>query len=57
MNSARIADFMEVTKQYLIPREGYNEPSDPFATDIYYLGNIIKGDFWMWVKLFSNATI
>ncbi|KAI0952734.1 hypothetical protein AcW1_007137 [Taiwanofungus camphoratus] len=26
-------------------QEGYNEPSDPFATDIYYLGNLIREDF------------
>jgi hypothetical protein len=25
--------------------EGYDKPSDPFVTDIYYLGNMIKENF------------
>lgn len=25
--------------------EGYDEPSNPFRTDIYYLGNMIREDF------------
>jgi hypothetical protein len=25
--------------------EGYDKPSDPFATDIYYVGNMIKENF------------
>lgn len=25
--------------------EGYNKPADPFATDVYYLGNLIRTTF------------
>ena len=35
--------------------EGYNKPADPFATDVYYLGNLIRTTF-LGVRCFRSVS-